>query len=77
MPGSAQKKYSVLPADYTLMGVPLSAGTHDFRVEYSPAGFRYGRWISLTCLVGYLAAVGWWLVRWIRERFSGPPAGNP
>jgi hypothetical protein len=66
-PGSAQQKYAVLPADYAFMAIPLAAGVHDFRLEYAPAGYRYGRWISLASVAGYLAAVG----LWARRRYRG------
>src|SRR5579872_2121253 len=55
--GSAQKKYTVLPADYTLMAIPLAAGEHSFRLEYAPPGWLIGRWISLLSLIVYLFAV--------------------
>ena len=44
--GSDQESYRLMPADYVLMAVPLSAGRHRICIEYSPAGFRIGRWIS-------------------------------
>jgi hypothetical protein len=59
MPGSSQHHYDVMPADYTLMGVPLSAGKHLFRLEYAPSGYVIGRWISLVALASYLLAIGW------------------
>ena len=55
--GSAQKTYTVLPADYTLMAIPLGAGEHSFRLEYAPPGYVIGRWISLASLIVYLFAV--------------------
>jgi hypothetical protein len=56
--GSVQETYRLLPADYALMAVPLSAGTHHFRIEYASASFRVGAWISLAALLTCLAAVG-------------------
>ena len=64
MPGSSQHHYDVLPADYTLMGVPLSPGKHLFRVEYAPSGYIIGRWISLVALAAYLFAIGVYLRRY-------------
>jgi hypothetical protein len=61
MPGSSQHHYDVLAADYTLIGVPLSAGKHLFRVEYAPSGYVIGRWISLAALAVYILAVGVYL----------------
>jgi hypothetical protein len=56
-PGSAQKHYTVMPADYTLMGVPLSAGDHLIRLEYAPPGYLIGRWVSLAGLALYGIAI--------------------
>ncbi len=63
LPGSVQSRYQVLPADYTLMSVPLTAGRHLFRLEYAPSGYVIGRWISLASLVIYLTALGIFLIR--------------
>ncbi|MFA5099706.1 MAG: YfhO family protein, partial [Candidatus Omnitrophota bacterium] len=51
--GSVQKKYEVMPANYVLCAVPLSKGSHHFRLEYMPSGFLLGKWISLISLVIY------------------------
>jgi uncharacterized membrane protein YfhO len=55
--GSSQKTYHVMPADYTLMAIPLSAGEHHFRLEYKPKAFVIGKWISLSALIVYLLFV--------------------
>ena len=60
-PGSSQKRYTVIPADYTLMAVPLSAGEHLFRLEYAPPGYIIGRWISLAGLALYVLAVAFFI----------------
>jgi hypothetical protein len=62
LPGSSQREYQVMPADYTLMAIPLSAGKHLLQLEYAPSGWIVGRWISLASLLIYLAAVIWWLL---------------
>lgn len=36
------KTYTVLPADYALMGIPLSAGIHELALRYIPRGFTAG-----------------------------------
>jgi hypothetical protein len=64
-PGSAQKNYAVVPADYTLMAVALEAGDHRIRLEYAPPGFIIGRWISLAGLSFYVFAV---VIFWRRSR---------
>lgn len=57
LPGSVQGRYEVLPADYTLQAVPLAAGRHHLRIEYSPLSYRIGKWITLVSLL-VLAAFG-------------------
>jgi len=60
--GSSQRKYQVMPADYTIMAIPLAAGHHLFRLEYAPSGWLIGRWISLGSLLVYIAAITWWFL---------------
>ncbi|PYK66757.1 MAG: hypothetical protein DME45_11800 [Verrucomicrobia bacterium] len=57
LPGSTQAHYDLLPADYVLRAVPLAAGHHLLRVEYRPVAFAIGKWISLICVVAFLAAL--------------------
>jgi hypothetical protein len=57
LPGSSQSRYEVMPADYTLRAIPLSAGHHAILMEYAPEGFRIGRWISIVSAAAYLAAL--------------------
>jgi hypothetical protein len=70
LPGSSQSEYQVMPADYTLMAIPLSAGSHLLRLEYAPSGWIIGRWISLVSLLIYIAVIIWWL---LRARHSNEP----
>jgi hypothetical protein len=64
LPGSHQDRYTVMPADYTLMAIPLSAGKHLLRLDYAPDGYVIGRWISLGAIGAYLACVAiLWRVR--------------
>ena len=58
LPGSHQRHYDVLPADYTLMAIPLAAGNHRLRLEYVPGGYLTGRWISLAGWGVYLGVLG-------------------
>jgi len=67
LPGSAQSKYELLPANYILRAVPLAAGHHHLRVEYAPREFAIGTWISLVAGVLFLAAVA---RCWHREAFQ-------
>jgi len=57
--GSAQPAYQVLPANYTLQAVPLSAGHHRIQLEYLPAAYQAGKWISLVSIVCFLLGTGY------------------
>ena len=70
LPGSAQSNYEILPANYILRAVPLSAGQHHLRLEYRPRSFAPGVVISFLAWLGWLGA-GW--VIW-RRRAIVPPA---
>lgn len=65
LPGSSQDRYDVLPADYTLRGIPLAAGRHKLRLEYVSAGYRLGGWVSLAAWLAWLtcAGAGAWALR--------------
>ena len=63
LPGSDQDSYQLLPANYVLRAVPLKAGKHRLRVEYSPLAFRVGVWVSVVSLAAYLALLGWYVRR--------------
>ena len=58
---SWQSKYEVLPANYTLMAIPLAAGEHLLRLEYLPLLFVTGAWISAIAWLGFggLLALLW------------------
>ena len=76
LPGSVQQDYDLLPANYILRAVPLGAGNHHLRIEYAPAGFRIGKWISVVSLILYAAILGWrWRGKkgqkeWVRSALS-------
>ena len=59
LPGSVQKNYHLMPANYTLMAIPMSAGKHYLRIEYSPLSFRIGAWISIASVIIALLALRW------------------
>jgi hypothetical protein len=59
--GSAQSNYQLLPANYILRAVPLTAGHHRLRVEYVPASFAVGKWISIVSVAAFV--LGLWLLR--------------
>ncbi|MFA4916122.1 MAG: YfhO family protein [Syntrophales bacterium] len=68
LPGSVQKNYHLMPANYTLMAIPLSAGKHHLRIEYSPLSFRVGAWISIAAVIIYLALLVFYRRKHHRER---------
>jgi hypothetical protein len=59
LPGSAQSRYEVMPANYCLRAIPLAAGRHLLRVEYSPLGFRAGKAVSMLALAVFLFLTAW------------------
>jgi len=70
LPGSVQSEYELLPANFALRAIPLSAGEHKLRVEYVPSlvivgvtvSFRSAVWLSAAAAMVYLAAVGIWVM---------------
>jgi len=63
LPGSSQKRYDVMPANYILRAIPLSKGYHRIRVEYLPLAFQIGKWISVVAVAGYAVLIIWYLRR--------------
>lgn len=49
-----QERYDILPANYTLMAIPLEAGDHILKLEYMPQAFIIGKWISLVFFIIYV-----------------------
>jgi hypothetical protein len=60
LPGSTQDAYAVLPADWALRAIPLRGGRHRLRLEYAPAAFRIGAWISTVALAIYVVVLAWY-----------------
>ena len=56
--GSDGQTYRVMPANYLLRAIPLTAGHHHLRLEYRPTAFIVGTWVTLLSLVAYAAAWG-------------------
>jgi hypothetical protein len=63
LPGSVQQEYRLLPANYVLRAVPLAAGKHRLRIEYSPAAFRIGAYVSILSLACYFTLLTWHVSR--------------
>jgi len=83
---SPQENYAVLPADWALQAIPLTAGKHHLLIEYRPTAFVAGKWLSILSLVGYLGAIVWyvWKVRDARnptpqesKKQFAPATGRP
>jgi hypothetical protein len=55
LPNSAQGSYQIMPGDWALMAVPVSAGTHRFLLHYCPTWFPIGAVISIVALIGFLS----------------------
>lgn len=72
LPGSVQTAYEILPANYAVRCIPLAAGRHLLRMEYSPAGFTLGAWLSLLSLGAVVAVLS---VPAARQRLSFSPQG--
>jgi hypothetical protein len=58
--GTVQSTYHVLPANYCLRAIPLAAGHHHLRLEYRPAGFVIGMWVSIVSLVVFIGLLALW-----------------
>lgn len=68
LPDSVQSKYEILPANYAVRAIPLSAGTHRFTMSYWPSGFTAG--IVLTSVT--LAGIAGVFLSPLRRRLSFP-----
>jgi uncharacterized membrane protein YfhO len=62
--GSCQPRYSVVPADYALIGIPVCAGRHRIMLTYCPPWFYLGSAISVVALGAYLLV----LVAYVRRK---------
>jgi hypothetical protein len=56
--GGESQSYEIIPANYTLRGVPLTAGHHRFRMEYRPASFAIGCGLCVAGCIAWLAVAG-------------------
>jgi hypothetical protein len=74
MEAATQSDYRVLPADYCLRAIPLAAGHHHFRLEYRPAAYVLGKWISILALAAYLVAAFYYLKK--RSLLNAPAANE-
>ncbi len=68
----APQRYKLMPANYALQAIPLEPGTHHLLVEYAPASFRVGVWMTAMSVVATVICASLLL-----RRRSGKPAGNP
>jgi len=66
LPGSSQSAYRILPADHCLQAVPMGAGHHLLRIEYSPVSFKIGIAVSAAAWLAWAAAATSWRPSWRR-----------
>jgi hypothetical protein len=59
LPGSAQQSYHLMPADYILRAVPLTAGHHHLRIVYAPTAFSIGIGISVVTWTLWISLLVW------------------
>jgi len=57
LPDSGQDHYQVMPADYCLRAIPLSEGNHHLLLEYRPAAFEIGKWVSIVSCILYVVVL--------------------
>ncbi|MCE5268952.1 MAG: YfhO family protein, partial [Planctomycetaceae bacterium] len=71
--GKQLQQYPVMRADYVLRAIPLKAGDHRIRLEYTPVSFTVGKWISLVAWLAFAVATSVCLVH--RRASPGTPSG--
>ena len=59
--GSKERHYEVMPANYTLMAIPLSPGQHLIKLTYRPTAFLVGMSLTVFCLCLCLVYICWML----------------
>ncbi len=65
----------ILPANFTLQAIPLPRGHHELRLEYSPAAYRIGAWVSSLSFLLFLLTVLFW--GWRHSRALRLPEAQP
>jgi len=68
---AGQQSYEIMPANYTLMAIPLKKGEHKLRLEYSPFGYRIGKQITAFALLFYIFVLIYFLK--VRKKASLTP----
>jgi hypothetical protein len=66
-PESIQQQYQIMPANYVLMAIPLVAGRHVLRMEYSPIAYRIGKYVSLISVTCYLILLIYFIKRKVAD----------
>jgi hypothetical protein len=65
LPGSSQKSYELMPANYALRAVALDRGRHRLRLEYAPLAFHVGAIVSVMAWAAWIVAA---VLLWRRQR---------
>jgi hypothetical protein len=76
LPGSCQKEYQVMPANYILKAIPLRKGRHRIHVVYEPLSFEMGKWITAFASFVYILLTVWHFRRFFC-RSSGELGARP
>jgi hypothetical protein len=71
-----QRTYEIMPANYTLMAIPLSAGEHLFKLEYMPRAFTLGKWLSSISLIIIMCLLRYLFLRDKTHLATKKPIGN-
>lgn len=59
----AQASYAIMPANWAQQAVALGAGKHHLRIEYRPASFVIGKWITIITLTALAGGIIVWALR--------------
>ncbi len=59
LPGSAQQRYEILPANRCLRAIPLGPGEHRIRMVYRVPGFAAAAGVSVAAIAVLLAMLAW------------------
>jgi hypothetical protein len=50
---SSTQPYRIVPANYILMGIPLTSGRHHFSIECIAPGYGAGKWVTVAAVSGW------------------------
>ncbi len=65
---ASQERYTLLPANHALRGIPMAKGHHVIRMRYAPISYAIGLWTTLLTVPLFLGVLSYLL--WSRMRHS-------